>query len=221
MSSKGFKQLLFDQFARVAKALGNGYRLELLEFLAQGERSVESLAQVSRLSIANTSQHLQRLRQAGFVQTRMDGHKVLYSLSGSEIIELLNLLRRVAENNLAEVDRLVQTYLTAKDDLEGIAAEDLISRAEAGEITIIDVRPELEYRAGHVPGAINMPLQELEKRSQAFSPTMEIVAYCRGPYCVLAFEAVERLRKKGFKAARLEGGLPEWRLAGYPVETSN
>ena len=164
MSSKGFKQQLFDQFSRIAKALANGYRLELLEFLALGERSVESLAAVSGLSIANTSQHLQRLRQTGLVLTRMDGHKVIYRLADHEILELMDIIRRIGERNLAEVDQLIDTYLNDKDDLDPIGADDLLARIQAEEVTVIDVRPELEFQAGHLPGALNVPLKQLAQR---------------------------------------------------------
>jgi rhodanese-related sulfurtransferase/DNA-binding transcriptional ArsR family regulator len=213
-----FKQDLFSQFARVGKALGNGNRLELLEFLAQGERSVESLAKVSGLSVANTSQHLQHLRQTGLVATRKEGQHVYYRLSGEEVVQLMGCLRRVAETHVAEVDRLVNTYLTVKDNLEPLPAEELLSRAREGLVTVIDVRPPEEYAAGHLPGAVNIPLAQLEERLADLSKNSEVVAYCRGPYCVLAYEAVARLRRDGYKARRLQDGYPEWKLAGLPVE---
>ncbi len=215
--SSGFKHELFEQFARVAKALGNGNRLELLEFLAQGERSVEALAKVSGLSVANTSQHLQTLRHAGLVRSRKEGQQVRYSLSGDDVVQLLGCLRRVAETHVAEVERLVSTYLTVKDDLEPVPAKELLERARDGLVTVLDVRPPEEYSAGHIPGAINVPLANLEKRLLELPKNAEIVAYCRGPYCVLAFEAVERLRKKGYNARRFEEGYPEWKNAGMPV----
>jgi len=220
MSSGNFKHDLFAQFARVGKALANANRLELLEFLAQGERSVEELAKVSGLTVANTSQHLQQLRHAGLVNARKVGLKVYYSLSSPDVVVLLNSLRRVAERHVAEVERLVQTYLSVKDELEPLPREELLQRVRDGLVTVIDVRPPEEYAAGHVPGAINIPLSELESQLERLDPSEEIVAYCRGPHCVLAFEAVEKLRKKGLKARRLEDGLPEWKLAGLPVETS-
>lgn len=219
MSTKNFKHELFNQFARVAKALAHGYRLELLEFLAQGERSVDALARVSGLTVANTSQHLQQLRQAGLVLTRKEGHRVFYRLSGDEVAALLGSLRGVAERHLADVDRLVNDYLKVKDSLEPVAAQDLLKRAKEGLVTVLDVRPPEEYAAGHLPGALNIPLEELERRLEDLDPSREIVAYCRGPHCVLAFDAVERLRKKGIEARRLDGGLPEWKLGGLPVET--
>lgn len=218
MSGEGFKQQLFTQFARVAKALANPNRLELLEFLAQGERTVESLAKASGMSVANTSQHLQQLRQSGLVLTRKEGLHVFYRLSGDDVIKVLSCLRRVAEGHLADVTQLVNTYLTVKDSLEPLPANELMSRARDGLITVLDVRPEEEYAAGHLPGAVNIPLNELEKRLSQLPKESEIVAYCRGPYCVLAFEAVEQLRAKGYQAQRLENGFPEWKQAGLPVE---
>ena len=219
--SSGFKQDLFSQFARVGKALSHGNRLELLEFLAQGERSVDALATVSGLSVANTSQHLQQLRQAGLVQSRKQGLKVYYSLSSDEVITLLNALRVVAEHHVADVERLVNTYLTIKDDLEPVPREELLNRVRADLVTVIDVRPAEEYQSGHVPGAVNVPIKELENYLQQLDKHQEIVAYCRGPHCVLAFDAVEQLRRQGLKARRLEDGFPEWKNAGLPVEVSD
>jgi rhodanese-related sulfurtransferase/DNA-binding HxlR family transcriptional regulator len=221
MSRSNFKQDLFAQFARVGKALGNGNRLELLEFLAQSERSVDDLAKVSGLSVANTSQHLQQLRQAGLVLTRKEGLKVFYRLSGDDVISLVDALRDVGERHLAEVERLVNAVLTVKDSLEPIHREELLARAREGLVTVIDVRPPEEYASGHVPGAVNVPLAELESHLQDFEPEQEIVAYCRGPHCVLAFDAVARLREKGLQARRLEDGYPEWKTAGLPVEKEN
>ena len=213
-----FKQELFVQFARVGKALSSANRLELLEFIAQGARNVEELAKVSGLNFANASQHLQALRQAGLVTARKEGLRVYYELSGNDVIALLDIVRRVAENRIAEVRKLVDTYLSTKDDLEPIEAKELLARARAGLVTVLDVRPPEEYQAGHLPGAVNIPLSELENRLGKLPKNKEIVAYCRGPYCVLAFEAVARLRKQGLQARRLEDGYPEWRLRGFPVE---
>ncbi len=200
--------------------MSDGYRLELLEFLAQGERSVDALAQVSGLTVANTSQHLQQLRQAGLVVNRKEGHKVYYRLSGMDVSALLGSLREVAERRLADVSRLVDDYLKVKDSLEPVPAAQLLERVRDGLVTVLDVRPPEEYAAGHLPGAINIPLEDLEQRLDELDPDQEIVAYCRGPHCVLAFDAVSRLRQKGVKARRLEGGLPEWQLEGLPVETT-
>lgn len=221
MSKAGFKQDLFKQFALVGKALSNGNRLELLEFLAQGERSVDALATISGLSIANTSQHLQQLRQTGLVANRKEGLKVYYRISSDDVISLLDNLRTVAEQHLADVDRLVDSYLTIKDSLEPVPREELLSRVRDGLVTLIDVRPAEEYSAGHVAGALNIPLSELEDRLKDFDTSREIVAYCRGPHCVLAFDAVNRIRKKGLSARRLEDGYPEWKIAGLPVETGS
>lgn len=218
MSSKGVKSLLFSEFARVSKALGSGNRLELLEFLAQGERSVEALAKLSGLSVANTSRHLQILRQAGLVSARKEGLYVYYSLSGDGVINLLAALQEVAQHNVAEVTRLVDTYLKAKDSLEPVSATELLERMRQGLVTIVDVRPREEYAAGHLPGAINVPLAEIERGSAVLPRDRDIVAYCRGPFCVLSFEAVARLREKGFSARRLETGFPEWKISGLPVE---
>jgi rhodanese-related sulfurtransferase/DNA-binding transcriptional ArsR family regulator len=221
MSRNTFKHELFAQFARVGKALSNGNRLELLEFIAQGERSVEELAKISGLSVANTSQHLQQLRHAGMVSTRKEGLKVYYRLSGDDVIVLLDSLRAVAERHVAEVERLVNSYLTIKDNLEPIPRQELLQRVNDGLVTVIDVRPREEYEAGHVPGAVNIPPTDLENHLKELDPDQEIVAYCRGPHCVLAFNAVARLRAEGMKARRMQDGFPEWKTAGLPVESTS
>ena len=219
MSRNKFKHDLFVQFARVGKALSNANRLALLEFVAQGARSVEQLAKVSGLNMTNASQHLQELRQAGLVTARKEGLRVYYELSGDDVIELLDAIRRVAEDRIAEVQKLVRTYLTTKDALEPIAARELLGRVRKGLVTVLDVRPSEEYQAGHLPGAVNIPLSQIEGHLGKLPKNKEVVAYCRGPYCVLAFEAVRLLRERGYKARRLEAGLPEWRTKGLPVET--
>ena len=221
MSTGNFKHELFGQFARIAKAMGSGYRLEILEFLAQGERSVEELARLVGLTVANASQHLQQLRQAGLVKNRKVGQRVFYRLAGEDVVMLLSALREVAERHLGDVRGLIEDYLTVKDSLEPVPARQLLERIRSGLVTVLDVRPPEEYAAGHLPGAVNVPLEELEKHLDALKADQEIVAYCRGPHCVLAFDAVARLREKGFDARRLEGGLPEWRLEGLPVECEN
>lgn len=218
MSRKtGPKQALFEQLALVARALGSAVRLELLDFLAQGERTVETLATVSGLSVANTSKHLQQLRQAGLVTARREGLHVHYSMSGDDVLDTIVALRGLAESRLADVDRLVASYLTSKDGLEPVAAAELMARADAGLVTVLDVRPPEEYVQGHVPGAVNVPLSELKKRFAELPKDREVIAYCRGPWCVLSFEAVSLLRAQGYKACRLDGGLPEWRHEGRPV----
>jgi len=214
----GFKHDLFNQFARVGKALSNGNRLELLEFLAQGERSVEDLAKVSGLTVGNTSQHLKLLREAGLVTSRKEGLKVHYSITGDDVISLLDSIRNVAQRHIADVQQLVSSFLTIKDDLEPIPREELIRRVKDDLVTVLDVRPPEEFAAGHVPGAVNVPLAELEMYLDKLEPKQEVVAYCRGPHCVLAFDAVEKARDKGLVARRLEDGFPEWKLAGLPVE---
>ncbi len=215
-SHRDFKKDLFGQFARIAKALSNGHRLELLEFLAQRECSVEELARLSGLSVANTSQHLQQLKQANLVAGRKDGQRVFYRITDQDVIQLFDALRSVAERHLSEVNQLVSAYLEVKDDLEPVSPEELLERIQQGLVTVIDVRPPEEYAAGHLPGAINMPLSELSDRAGELQGR-EVVAYCRGPHCVLAFDAVAQLRRQGITALRLAGGLPEWRLRGLPV----
>lgn len=218
MSSESPKRALFAQFAVVAKALAHGHRLEILEQLAQGERSVEVLAERAGLSIANASQHLQQMRQAGIVAARREGKFVFYRLADEAVLDLLAALRRIAERNSAEVERLIRNYFDARDSLEPVAREELLERARAGLVTVLDVRPVDEYALGHLPGAVNIPLGELEARLAELDPSQAIVAYCRGPYCVLSYEAVALLRERGFCVRRLVDGLPEWRGAGLPVE---
>ena len=213
-----FKHELFNQFARVGKALSNGNRLELLEFLAQGERSVEQLSKAAGLTVANTSQHLQQLRQAGLVSCRKQGLKVYYTINSNDVITLLDVLRVVAERHVSDVERLIKTFLTVKDSLEPIPRSELLERVRDGLVTVLDVRPEEEYTAGHVAGAVNIPLKELEQRLGELNKKQEIVAYCRGPHCILAFDAVAHLREKGLIARRLQDGYPEWKTAGLPIE---
>ena len=218
MSTPSFKKQLFEQFARVGKALASGHRLEMLELLAQGERSVEALAALAGLSVANTSQHLQQLRRVGLVAARKDGLHVRYRLADPAVSDLLGSMQRIAERQFAEVERIVRSYLTSKDDLEAVSRAELLKRTARGDVTVVDVRPPEEFAAGHLPGALNVPLAEFEARRRKLPRGREIVAYCRGPYCVLAFEAVARLRARGHVARRLEGGFPEWKSAGLPVE---
>jgi len=218
MSSSEYKHQLYDQLASLGKALGHGRRLELLEYLAQGERTVESLARFAGLTVANTSRHLQLLRQAGLVTARKQGLYVHYRIAGDGVIELSTALRRVAEAHRGELTRLLHRYFGGRDGLEPVPRTELLARARDGLVTVVDVRPAEEYAAGHVPGAVNIPLKELEHRLQSLPRAQEVVAYCRGPYCVLAYEAVARLRDAGFRARRLQEGFPEWRAAGLPVE---
>lgn len=221
MSSQSPKHALFAQFAVVAKTLGHAHRLELLEQLAQGERSVEVLAQSTGLSVANASQHLQHMRRAGLVATRREGKFIYYRLADDAVLDLLAALRQVAERNLAEVERLVRGYFHDRDDLEPVSRKELRRRLREGGVTVLDVRPEDEFALGHLPGALNIPLRALKARLSELNPSQEIIAYCRGPYCVLSYEAVAALRARGFKIWRLEDGLPEWRAAGLPVVTGD
>jgi len=218
MSEQNFKSELFEQFARIGKALSSGKRLEMLEFLAQGERSVDQLARMTRLAVANTSQHLQQLRQVGLVTARKEGLFVYYRVAGDGIVRLLATLRAVGEEHVADVDRLVKLFLDSKDNLEPVPAKELWQRVKQGLVTVLDVRPPEEYAQGHIRGAINVPVAELKKRLHQYSAGQEVVAYCRGPYCLLAYEAVQVLRKKGIRARRLENGYPEWKSAGLPVD---
>ncbi len=218
---KPFKKQLFTYFAQVAKALSNANRLEMLEFLAQRECSVEDLAKLTGLSVANTSHHLQQLRQMGLVECHKQGQYVFYRISGDDVVGLLANLREVAETHLSKINQLVDDYLSVKDNLEAIPATELVNRVQQGLITVLDVRPKAEYDAGHLPGAVNIPLQELKNKLKEFDQTKEVVAYCRGPHCVLAYDAVEQLREKGVRARRLDGGFPEWKLLGLPTEKSN
>ncbi len=217
MSVNSPKRLVFDQFALVAKALGNGHRLELLDVLAQGERSVERLAEVAALTVGNTSQHLQQLRRAGLVTAEKRGTQVIYALADAEIITLVRTLWHVAERNVAAVENVVQRYYRNRDQLEPVSRQELEKRIEAKAVLVLDVRPADEYAAGHLPGAVSIPVSELKHRLQQIPQGSEIVACCRGPYCVYSYEAVEILRAAGFPAQRLEGGFLEWLAAGLPV----
>jgi rhodanese-related sulfurtransferase/DNA-binding transcriptional ArsR family regulator len=219
MSKQNPKRALFAQFAAVAKALAHAHRLELVEQLAQGERSVETLASRTGLSIANASQHLQQMRRAGIVAARREGKFVFYKLADEAVLTVVAALRRIAERNIAEVEQVIRRYFDDRDSLEPVSRDELLRQLQAGTVTILDVRPSDEFALGHLPTAVNIPLRELEARLAELDPSQEIVAYCRGPYCVLSYEAVAWLRGRGFKVRRLEDGLPEWRAAGLPTET--
>jgi rhodanese-related sulfurtransferase/biotin operon repressor len=212
------KRDVFASLARVGTALSSPTRIEFLELLAQAERSVEQLATLTGTTVANTSQHLQKLRQAGLIVGRKQGLYVFYRLAGDEVVEMLSAMSRVGEAYVAEVERMVRLYFASKDELEPIRAKELLERARKGLVTVLDVRPPEEFAAGHVPGAINIPVHELEKRLKDLPKRKEVIAYCRGPYCLMSYDAVLMLRKKGLKARRLEAGMPEWRAAGMPVE---
>lgn len=217
--AKQAKARIYEQLARMSKTLASPVRIELVDLLAQGERSVESLADEIGASIANTSHHLQVLREARLVDARRAGVQIFYRLSGVDVSGLLQTVRQVAEARLEELDAAVTSYLGDRDGLEPVSRDDLARRARDGLVTILDVRPVLEFEAGHIPGAVSIPIAELARRIADLPKSREIVAYCRGPYCVFAHEAVQLLRKRGRKARRLEDGFPEWRLAGLPVAT--
>jgi rhodanese-related sulfurtransferase len=218
MGDRAAKTALFDEFARAAKALASGRRIELLDVLANGERTVEALAGEVGLTVANTSQHLQILRQAGLVSSRREGTSVHYRLAGPEVFELWRVLRTLAASRLAEVERLAAAYLGGRDELQPVTREELARRLEGGDpLIVLDVRPAAEYAAGHLPGAVSIPVAELRRRLAELPADREVVAYCRGPYCAFAHEAVALLREAGVSARRLEDGLPEWQAAGLAV----
>lgn len=205
----------------MAQALGHAHRLELLEHLAQGERSVEELAARARLSFANASRHLQILRRARLVETQRRGKHVLYSLAGhGEVVALIGALGRLGERNMAEIGRVMADYFHARDALEPVSRQDLVSRLKDGLVTVLDVRPADEFAVGHVPGALNIPLADLDHRLGELPADREVIAYCRGPYCVLSFEAAYVLRARGYAVRRLEDGYPEWKAAGLPIEAT-
>ena len=212
-----FKDRLYGQFARIGKALASPHRLEILELLAQGERTVESLAAETGLTLANTSQHLQALRQAALVESRKDGLFAYYRLADPEVFELSHVLRTVAERRLAELERLVREHFGDRDDAEAVPMAELLKRARSHQAVILDTRPADEYIAGHIAGAISVPVDDLKRRLGQLGKGKEYVAYCRGPYCVYADRAVELLRANGRRARRLLDGFPEWRAAGFPV----
>jgi len=218
MKGREFKDTVFEQQARVAAAFGSPKRIELIDILAQGERNVETLASETGLAVANTSRHLQVLRGAGLVASRKEGLQVHYRVSGQVVIEGYQVLRLVAEERLTELGRVAKEYFDGADGMRPIGRDELMERARTGEVVVLDVRPAVEYETGHIAGAISIPLQDLERQLSRIPPDREIVAYCRGPYCVLAAEAVRLLRREGRKAVRFAEGYPEWNGAGLPVE---
>ena len=215
---RAFKNQLFEQFARIGKALANPHRLELLDLLAQGERTVENLAQETSMSVASTSRHLQVLRAARLVEVRREGLYAYYQLADEQVFVVWQAIRNLGEARLAEIDLIVQTFLKDRDSLEAVDAEELLARLQDERVVILDVRPEEEYRAGHIPSARSVPVERLEAYLEEIPKDREIVAYCRGPYCVFSDEAVALLRSRGYQARRLAQGLPDWRAAGMPVE---
>lgn len=217
MSTPGIKRQLYTQFAKVAKALASAPRLEILELLAQGERSVEDLVAITGLPVANVSQHLQNLRRIGLAANRREGKYIRYRLADPAVVTLIGSLQELAERNHVETARTINRYFKKRDSLEPVSRAELLRRKKAGAVFVIDVRPLDEFSEGHIPGAVHLPLAELERHLAELPRDQEIVAYCRGPYCVMAFEAVARLRAHGFQARRLQDGFPEWKLASLPV----
>lgn len=213
------KRALYGAFAEVAKALGHAHRLELLEHAGQGERSVETLARCAGLSVANTSQHLLQLRRAGLATSRRDGKNVLYQLADDAVLQLLSALRQIAERNVAEAQQVIAGYFDDRDALEPVSRKELVRRVRDGSVTVLDVRPPDEFAMGHIAGAVNVPLKDLLRKINGLPKQREVIAYCRGAYCVLSFEAVALLRQRGFTVRRLEDGYPEWKAAGLPVAT--
>jgi rhodanese-related sulfurtransferase len=216
-TGRAVKDGLYEQFARIGKAVANPKRIELLDLLCQGERSVEVLAKAAAMGVTNTSAHLKVLREARLVETRKEGTRVFYRLADETVCSFFLSLRDLATDRLAEVDQVVRDYFEARDELDPVGRAELLARADGGDVIVLDVRPSEEYAAGHIPGAISMPLGELERRLASIPPDAEVVAYCRGRYCVLAPQALSLLHRHGFRARRLEDGFPEWRQAGLPV----
>ena len=221
MMSGAAKAALFDAFASVAQALGSGRRAEIMDVLAQGERSVEEIATEIDQSVANTSHHLQLLAHAGLVRSRRAGTRIYYRLASERVGELWVAVREVAERHVAEVHVLAEDYLGERDGVEQIGADELAARLAKGNVVVLDVRPEPEFAAGHIPGALSAPLDSLEQVAAKLPRRREIVAYCRGPYCVYADDAVRLLRQRGLNARRLDVGFPEWRRAGRPIEVAS
>lgn len=219
-SPRQYKDAIYEQLARIGKSLSSGPRLEILDILCQGPRAVDALAKQVGQPVANTSHHLQVLRRARLVKAEKDGVRVTYSLADEDVCDFFRALRVLAESRLFEIEQVRREFLQARGGMEPVDRKSLVNRVRSGAVTLLDVRPEVEYRAGHVPGAMSVPLADLERRLAELPRDREIVAYCRGPYCVMAVQAVELLRKRGFEAIRMEEGVPDWRARGLPVETA-
>lgn len=217
LTGRQFKSSIYEQFARVGKMIASPRRHEILDLLSQGEHTVEDLARKSGMTVANASQHLQVLRSGRFVEARKDGTYVYYRLAGFEVSEFLLLLRRLAESRLTEIEKITGDFLAQHGAFEPVSQDELIERALSGEVTVLDVRPQEEYTQGHLPGAESIPLTELPDRLSDLPSDREVVAYCRGPYCVLAVEAIKLLREAGFQAARLEAGVPDFKAREIPI----
>lgn len=216
-SNRRFKDAIYEQLGRIGKAVASSRRLELLDLLCQGPRTVESLASEAGQRLANTSHHLQVLRRARLIEADKQGVTVTYRLADLEVSTFLRALRGLAESRLADIQHVTRQFLEARNAMEPVARAELLARVRHGAVTVLDVRPYQEYCAGHIPGAVSVPLGDLEGRLAELPRDREVVAYCRGPYCVLAIEAVEHLRAHGFRAVRLEDGVPDWRARGFDV----
>lgn len=219
MSHAAPKDLIYEQFSRIGKALASPARLEILDLLSQGEKTVEQLAEEARLGVKNASAHLRALREAHLVEGRKEPPYMVYRLAGEGVIRVVRELQALARDRLAEVDRITLEYFEDPSGLEPVGCAELLLCMQDGAVTVLDVRPKDEYAAGHVPGALSLPLEELERRLSEIPPDRPVVAYCRGPYCILAVEAVDALKRRGYSASRMASGVPEWRLVGLPVET--
>jgi rhodanese-related sulfurtransferase/DNA-binding transcriptional ArsR family regulator len=217
MSDRAAKQALFDGFAEVAKALASGRRVEIVDVLAQGPRSVDEVAAEIDQSVANTSHHLRAMARAGLVTTRRDGTRIFYALASDRVAELLTAVRDVASEHVAGLERLAAAYQGEREGVETVDRKELAARLKRGEVLVLDVRPEAEYAAGHIAGARSVPVTELRRHLRALPKDADVVAYCRGPYCVYADDAVRELNRRGFQARRLIDGFPEWKRAGLPV----
>lgn len=217
-TARQFKDTIYGQLARIGKSLASGPRLEILDILCQGQRTVEALAKQVGQSVANTSHHLQVLRQSRLVETEKQGVHVTYRLADDKVCAFFLSLRQLAKSRLLEIEQVTREFLEARDAMQPVDRDELAERVRCGEVTVLDVRPSEEYRAGHIPGALSVPLDELDRRMAALPKDREVVAYCRGPYCVLAIEAVERLQRHGYRAIRFEDGVSDWRARGLPVE---
>jgi rhodanese-related sulfurtransferase/DNA-binding transcriptional ArsR family regulator len=215
------KDRIYDQFARIGKALASPARLEMLDLLSQGEKTVEQLAEQARLGVKNASAHLRVLREARLVESRKEPPHVIYRLADEAVLRVVRELESLAQLRLAEVEQISRLYFDAPSQLEPIDGAELLRRVEAGDVTVLDVRPQDEYRAGHIPGALSMPVEQLERRLSEIPADRPVIAYCRGPFCVFAGDAVEELRRHGYSAERMAEGLPDWRLAGHPVATGD
>ena len=219
--NRQFKDAIYEQFSRIGKAVASPRRLELLDLLCQGEKTVETLSKETGLTVANTSQHLQTLRAAHLVKAEKEGLYVTYRLADQRVCEFFRSMRVLAEHRLAEVEMIKRRFLEGKQGMEPVSRDDLIQRVIEGAVTVLDVRPVEEFRAGHIPGALSVPLEHLKELLSKLPSDQEIVAYCRGPYCVLAVQAVDMLRGQGFEAIRLEEGIQDWRAMGLPVEVGD